>query len=261
MQFIKKLNGNSGCDVSLYKHEDSFIVRKISPSVSYNSRLIVQCNRQDICNIDGVFSPKVYGSGYNDSLFYFDSEYIDGKTLNIVAQEKNPDDTYLLINKILHGFSSHSTGNIDNQIKSKLFSLKEKCDFKYQYYIDFCFDFDWSLIPSTACHGDLTFENIIIKNNDIYLIDFLDVFASSYYIDLSKIMTDILFGWSWRKIKDIPLVKNVILYDKIREKLTDLEFNACKRLIIIHLLRIISYCNDDNTSELIDNSLKSSIDF
>ena len=38
-----------------------------------------------------------------------------------------------------------------------------------------------------SCHGDLTYENMIIKQNNLYFIDFLDGYVDSKLLDISKI--------------------------------------------------------------------------
>ena len=79
---ISNLNGFSGCKVLLCEdeHENTF-VRKISPSINYNDRLSIQMKKQMEFNSLTLSVPKVYNSGYENGLFYFDMEYLQGITL------------------------------------------------------------------------------------------------------------------------------------------------------------------------------------
>jgi hypothetical protein len=55
------------------------------------------------------------------------------------------------------------------------------------------------VIPLGECHGDLTLSNIIItQDNNMYLFDFLDTFIESPLQDISKIIQDMRYGWSFR---------------------------------------------------------------
>jgi hypothetical protein len=55
------------------------------------------------------------------------------------------------------------------------------------------------VIPIGKCHGDLTLSNIIItQDNYMYLFDFLDTFIESPLQDVSKIIQDMKYGWSFR---------------------------------------------------------------
>ena len=63
--------------------------------------------------------------------------------------------------------------------------------------------FDFSFVPRSSCHGDLTLENIIVTtNNELYLIDFLDSFYDSWMIDIAKLLQDLELKWSYRFSED-----------------------------------------------------------
>lgn len=53
----------------------------------------------------------------------------------------------------------------------------------------------FGIIPTGFCHGDLTLSNMIFKGKEIYLIDFLDSFVESYWIDIIKLRQDCFYKW------------------------------------------------------------------
>lgn len=57
---------------------------------------------------------------------------------------------------------------------------------------------EWRYMVLSECHGDMTLENMIIQDGEIYLIDFLDSFYNSWLIDVAKILQDADVLWSYR---------------------------------------------------------------
>ncbi|OLP62634.1 hypothetical protein BJF93_12570 [Xaviernesmea oryzae] len=59
--------------------------------------------------------------------------------------------------------------------------------------------YDFSRLPATASHGDLTLENIIFKGDgDVVFIDVLDGDLESFWMDIAKITYDLEIAWSLR---------------------------------------------------------------
>ena len=59
---------------------------------------------------------------------------------------------------------------------------------------------DWSAIPASSCHGDLTLENILLHQRRTVFIDCDETFASSYWLDLSKLFQDVDGHWCLRHL-------------------------------------------------------------
>ena len=59
---------------------------------------------------------------------------------------------------------------------------------------------DWSAIPESPCHGDLTLENILLHQRRAVFIDCDETFASSYWLDLSKLFQDVDGHWCLRHL-------------------------------------------------------------
>ena len=105
--------------------------------------------------------------------------------------------------------------------------------------------------PKINCHGDFTLENMIVSNEKLYLIDFLDSFLETNLIDISKLIFDIRYFWSQRHINknSKSIVKNIFF----EEKLINLPLycnhkNKINCLVIMSILRIMPYIEDKNHS-------------
>tara|TARA_A100001515_G_C4591478_1_gene216126 strand:- start:2736 stop:3536 length:801 start_codon:yes stop_codon:yes gene_type:complete len=255
----KILNGHSGCKVLLCENDKTKYVRKISKSFDYNTRLQAQMKKQDSFFHSNILSPKIYSSGNKDNLFYFDMEYISGISLSEFIRQNTVHQIEPIIEKVFsHLFESRKSYIVDtaHEIDLKIEKISEFLSDDYNIYKNYCRDYDWKNTEINCCHGDLTFENIMIYKGNIYFIDFLDSFIESHLIDVSKIMQDLLIGWSWRFSETHPFIKSQYIYESLKSRLTSCEMETCKRLLVLNLLRIVPYTTDKNTSAFINNKLK-----
>ena len=106
----------------------------------------------------------------------------------------------------------------------------------------------FSEIKPGVCHGDLTFENIIIAKQDIYLIDFLDTFLETPLADVSKLFQDLIVGWSFREkilkgsINENEQIKIHYFKNSLCENIKQtVNWEYVNIYLIIDLLRIIPY--------------------
>ena len=88
MKILKELSGHSGCKVLLMQSEDIF-VRKFSPSLAYNNRLIKQIDKQKKFKNNVLKTPKIFKHGTFDNLCYYDMEYIQGVSLSDYIEREN----------------------------------------------------------------------------------------------------------------------------------------------------------------------------
>ena len=109
-------------------------------------------------------------------------------------------------------------------------------------------------VPVSYCHGDLTLENIIVKDGTLYFIDFLDSYIHTKYIDLAKILQDVIYYWSWRHDSYQFHTKNLMIYDLIKTTFTKEELDFAHMLLIINILRIYPYATDNDKlySKIVD---------
>ena len=250
---VKQLNGHSGCKVFLMKTSTGLFVRKTSAGVDYNHRLKKQMKKQ--CNFvsQGVRTPSVINEGYDQDLYWYDMDFINGKMFTRFMEHSDRRTASKYFEKIFEFIKLNN--NIDENIKEQ---IVKKINFlpipsEYNYFKDYCLDFDWEKIQKSYCHGDLTFENILISNGFIYFIDFLDSFADSKIIDYSKILQDVILGWSWRHDKINPYVRLVYVHDYMVNNISNNEYEACKRMLILNILRILPYCKTKEMEYIIDS--------
>lgn len=130
---------------------------------------------------------------------------------------------------------------------------------KIQSIGDFLLQKDWTAIPATISHGDLTLENIINNNNKIYFIDTLDGELSSYWLDIAKLYQDLISFWYLRNLSKnsktsvrIRAIKIISLH--FRRKLEaelyknwSEVFDYLNQLVMLQLFRIVPYCKDEDT--------------
>ena len=217
------LNGHSGCSIIMVS---DIVVRKTAASIQYNHRLENQMKKQQNFFHPVLKTSSVIDSGYTPSgLFYFDMEYIKGINLSLYFQQN----TLNSCMKIIDTFSSFNGVNkidIKNSIVKKINTMEIDDESK-----SLILDQSW-ITPDGYCHGDLTFENIIINNNGIYLIDFLDSFVECPIIDESKLLQDSFCYWSFKE--NIPKRKLISVCEKFNDRQ-----HYC--MLLIHLFRIIPY--------------------
>lgn len=255
------LKGHSGCKIQLYQNQDGMLfVRKTSSDAAYNKRLEIQCKKQARYRHPRIKTPKVYGSGYDsEGLFYFDMEYVKGVALSqyikTIEAYRIKDFIGGLVADLLS--SDAVPNNYANSIfQDKIADLRRKTAplgiDTIDRAVQMLGDYDWSAFDMANCHGDLTLENIIVKGEQIYLIDFLDSFYDSIYIDLGKMLQDVIAQWSFRQDKVTSpntLIRLKIFKDLLIDKISgDREILLrVYHALLLHLVRIIPYTKDEYT--------------
>jgi hypothetical protein len=265
---IQKLHGHSGCRLELIDNNGTIFVRKISRSVSYNERLIAQCVKQGIDDTEGFLTPKIFSKGYLKKLFYFDMEYINGLSFTdyltnipITSIERYADLFLKIIpsNPIYDGDARGIFINKVNELDSQIIVKSDSVKIAIQQLKHF----DWKCIYQGKCHGDLTFENILIHNDRAYLIDFLDSFYDSWMIDISKLFQDLELQWSYRNYFSIDEnlnIRLIILKKMLIEKLLQLDQGknivlTIYMMLILNLIRIIPYVDSQKDHLFIESAL------
>jgi serine/threonine protein kinase len=224
------LRGHSGCSLEL---TDKGIVRKTSKNKLYNERLYFQIEKQKYFSHPILQTPRVLETGIKNGLFYCDMEYIPGVSFQEYCSYTPYDEAKKLFEKLL---------TTDEATKDCTKEIYEKCLSLSGFPMEILDEVSW-VIPVGSCHGDLTFENILIKDNNIYVIDFLDSFVESSLIDQSKLMQDTFCAWSFREKNYTPWHHLYLLNNLIHDKRNYI-------LLLIHLYRILPYSNTQITKLL-----------
>lgn len=242
-----KLAGHSGCKITLINSFGTTIVRKISKNVEYNSRLKLQCEKQKNFLHKTIIAPKVYSEGTIDDLFYFDMEYVNGLKFNDfikVQKFQKVKDLFTILLDFIFENINYQNLNLGNLIEDKINSIVDT-QLIDNRIVENLKIIAQKPVPKGYCHGDFTFENILIANNQIYLIDFLDSYIDSPIIDISKILQELDLDWSNRNSHSnfTSIIKNHflkgILLERIAKEIPDGSIVNLQRKLT--LMRIIPY--------------------
>jgi len=228
-------------------------VRKISSGVEYNERLSRQMDKQQNFNNSILNTPEILRNGFLEDKFYFDMEYIRGSSFHEFIQKENISNVKNIFEKVLHFVETNNdlNENIQQNVLAKIDNLQ--LGRKYDCYKDYCIDFEWEKINKSYCHGDLTFENLIISGEKIFLIDFLDSFVDTKIMDYAKIFQELYCFWSYRELDKNFNIEYIILDQMI--DLDEFKKQASLKLLTLNLLRILPYANE-NITQFVDYQLQ-----
>lgn len=252
---IVKLNGHSGCVVTLMQEGEKVFVKKISSSPSYNSRLQKQMRLQEIA-AKTKDVPKIYSCGMIGSLFYFDMQYIPGVTLAESLEDMNSTTIknvmYALITNLNPSLPEVNCGGAFIQ---KIESL-ERCLPDIRPFRAAISSLKRTLVNisgSGVGHGDLTLENVLLDaNRRIYYIDFMDSFYHSWKMDCAKLLQDLELQWAWRYHSiNVNLLNNIncarqILLNYLNDTYSKQTIAEIYDLLLLNILRIVPYCKKDS---------------
>ncbi len=272
---ITDLGGHSGCRILLCENDDNRVfVRKISGYVEYNNRLRVQAEKQSIYKNETIKTPKVLNQGETEEgLFYFDMEYVRGITLSEYMKSIEVGKVRNLIQKLVREvitIDASAQEVNENIFLDKINSLRYNLSGQENPIIDKAIQIlenhSWCKFKKTSCHGDLTLENIIVKDNELYLIDFLDSFYDCWILDISTLMQDVQTLWSYRYEKEIninTLIRLVIFRDILMETVQSIApdyYIEVYYALLLKLIRIFPYTKDVETINFLNEKTKSIIE-
>ena len=253
--------GLSGCSLELINDR---VLRKHSPSIEYNSRLLMQAEKQKVFSnriYKNVDAPKVYDIQSD----YFDMEYIPGNTFSEFFSTASVNDVEFVVQTLFDYFDSLiSTSrmvDVTNKILKKLDSLKEKTFHKE--YIEFLRKYVESnkiIVPHTFCHGDLTFSNIIFHKNRLFFIDFLDCYVDTFLSDLVKIKQDLDYFWAL-KTWNVHTHRLEQIYrfawNELENRYSSFMYEPFDILDVMNILRIEPYLTSEDQRVILDRIIKS----
>ena len=244
------LIGHSGCQILLINKNEKTFVRKISKDIDYNNRMKLQCEKQEKFSHEKIFAPKILSKGYHSGLFYFDMEFVNGVKFNDFIKVNTIEKTNFFFSIILDFIFENIIDqniNFEDEIKNKINSITATNLIDNNIINNLKISSNKSL-PSGYCHGDLTFENIIIANGKIYLIDFLDSYIDTPIVDISKLLQELDLNWSNRNNQSnlTSIIKNhflkSILLDRVNKEISDMSIVNLQRKLT--LMRILPYTNN-----------------
>ena len=257
----KLKTGLSGCSLELINDR---VLRKHSPSIEYNSRLLMQAEKQKVFSnriYKNVDAPKVYDIQSD----YFDMEYIPGNTFSEFFSTASVNDVEFVVQTLFDYFDSliSTSRMVDatNKILKKLDSLKEKTFHKE--YIEFLRKYVESnkiIVPHTFCQGDLTFSNIIFHKNRLFFIDFLDCYVDTFLSDLVKIKQDLDYFWAL-KTWNVHTHRLEQIYrfawNELENRYSSFMYEPFDILDVMNILRIEPYLTSEDQRVILDRIIKS----
>ena len=285
MQLNKSLfnKSNSGAKFYISKKNGEFILNK-SLNIEEKKRLNLSLNKQNFWvnkkltepfySLKTNYSfnkknfiikmPFIHGISGDEILFENDLENINlfiKSIINLVIFFKNFKSDYKYIDKIL--------------FTNKLSSLRKYSNPRFNKHVIYLKKLIKKIptkTKATNCHGDLTLSNMIAiksmekkkKFDKIYLIDWLETYAESYFQDLAKLKQDFYYGWSSRNLSPPQKINNLItgeyIWSKISKKFINKKnISLFKIYMILCLLRIIPYVKDESELVWIEESLNNEI--
>ena len=195
-------------------------------------------------------------------------QYINGSTLSLFLINQPFSESKNKINTIIeYIFYCKETSKI--KYKKTLFLKKIKDLNNSKVFKDFFFKkifnklnkYEWNNIEKSSSHGDLSLENIIVKENKIVFIDLSQNFVDSFKLDISKLIFDIISLWSFRKTNlqfenlNIFALKTYLI-KIITKKLKKKDMDDVKMLIILDFLRVMIYTKNKSEIKFLKIKLK-----
>lgn len=258
---FKPLSGYSGAHIILAtKDNKNWFVRKIAKSEEDSNRLQVQANKQKNFITNIIKIPKIINEGNINNCFFFDMEYIRGADAAKYLSTANYHNTLSFTNKILDYLKeneeeSNNKINLD-LIKQKILKVNEKTKCLNDDIINrIIYSIRYISINETRCHGDLTLENIIIdKDNNLWLLDFLDSEISHYWQDISKLHQDLSGGWYIRKNINISKCITTFIGDEIYNQAVkkNADYEVFHYLMLCYnFIRILPYIKNETEKQFV----------
>lgn len=270
-----ELSGFSGARVLLIRTEDEFtFIRKISAGPTSNVRLQEQAIKQRLTAglLAGyAATPGILHEGVDDQgHYFFDMEYVRGldgvsflRNASLPEIERFTDSLRGCLARfasLKHDTLSFSPRQnamtkcleiaaalpeddvVARRAMSRLIDLVAKADMPDEFAV-------------TMCHGDMTLENIVVKDDGtIVFIDLLDTFFNHWIADVAKLEQDLRAGWYTRKSP--VLAAGIVSF--VRDALKDFaqsQFEGAPQvvslLLCVHLARILPYTRTDEIRQFV----------
>ena len=209
---------------------------------------------------DGLNGENLYLYGHPKKTLDVCNKLVDQTIKNITsAQEKLPHKKFISI-------SEEKIKDISKKIENKnKFKISYSINVKVQEKLICLLGEVESSCPLALAHGDLTFSNIIIDNDykNIWLIDYLDSFVNSPYVDIAKLIQEFKYGWSARFLKGSEATKASIFKEHskkmIADKIKSIDPKMVRFFSLINLYRIAPYLTDTLTKEWLEKAIKEEI--
>jgi tRNA A-37 threonylcarbamoyl transferase component Bud32 len=262
--------GYSGVDLTLIEWPHRAVVRKQARHVAQSERLRQQARKLAWAHAAGFRCPAVRDDGIEDGLYWFDMDYIPGESLaNGLISGRAIDWPKVVgqVAEVLLRFRAYADAMLDPAtFVDKLADIRDRCAGRdvlrplrqrLDGAVGALVRLDWTCVPGSASHGDMTLENILLRpDGSLTFIDFDVPQQSSFALDIGKIYQDLLGQWFLRHL----VLRDSRAVDLLNARLNlaraalhfDAEFAAMlpggagrmRQFAAFHLMRTLPYAAD-----------------
>lgn len=249
-----KVKGHSDSNISIRCDGNVNIVVKESDNI----RLLKSIKKHQQFNSKWFKTPTIHGvyPELNPNIAYT-MDFINGYSFFEFLNLSSKNDLDKFISKLEGYFTETILDTI--KVPTNIFVNKlNSIDYYNEYYYIFEGN-DYINLYTGKCHGDMTLSNMIFKEDDVYLIDFLDSYIESPSMDLIKLRQDTHLHWSFNMIdiKKADLMKAKISLNYIDRWILDTyDIHEYHILQIINLIRILPYTHDISLKNFIQTKIK-----
>lgn len=210
---VQALRGHSGATVTLCDRAGKSFVRKTASGTAGNLRLRQQAIKQRLLAAQDFAFPAVRRIAQDEAgRAFFEMDYIPARTVGELVVGAVPFDragVRRAVGEMLHAFAATAQGVLSDRLfHGKIVDIvaQSRARALLAPYRDAIADLaevflarDWSGIPQSPDHGDLTLENILIGHNgQVVFIDCDAAWVSSFWLDMAKLFQDLEGRWFLR---------------------------------------------------------------
>jgi aminoglycoside phosphotransferase len=229
----RALVGYSGVELTLIERPHGACVRKKARHADQNARLRAQARKLAWAHAAGFPCPVVRGDGVEDGCYWFDMDYIPGESLaNGLISGRAIDWPKVVgqVADVVRRFQGSAGAVLDAGVfTTKLADIVDRCEAHDVLHpllrrIDRAAEalaaLDWTGVPGSACHGDMTLENMLLRpDGALVFIDFDVPEQSSFALDIGKMYQDLAGHWFLRQL---------VLRDPTRVDLLNARLNLAR---------------------------------
>jgi aminoglycoside phosphotransferase len=255
-------HGHSGARIVF--HADKGLVRKTAPMPAANARLKAQAEKQRRLFMLGLPFPRVLAERIDQAgCAEFDMQYLPGRSVADAASQAATLDAAMIaksVERMMWLLAPHAGAALAARpFHDKIQAVAKTGGEGVRQAASRLAALDWSGIPGSPCHGDLTLENMLITTaKTVAFIDCDEPWVSSYWLDFGKLFQDIDGHWCLRRLYDpqSPQAQRVNAIQKLEPlgrafralaERTDPALPArLPQLAALGLLRAIPYARDED---------------
>ncbi len=279
---LLKLEGRSGCKLEVLNRDGVFFVKKISKEKNYNTRLLLQAQKQQhYFQYDSSINfktPQVLQQSADTAPFsWFEMPYLHGQKYSEFFERTSVLEIKKLTSRFVQYFNDAFSKAEVTKVEPSVFLsklravqnlLSGRADVNLnllQQAFQYLERLPGESIPLSFCHGDFTFSNMVFCEDGIYLVDFLDSFVESPLVDLVKFRQDTFFYWSLLIENQLPesrSAKIIQIFNYLDGQVFgNLEGNNFVKewynyLQVFNLLRILPYVHQKEEIEFVQKSIQ-----